>query len=117
VEYRNPLNKAHDRYASRYDSNLFTLPSTWPKASQRLTSGRGLKGSSKNWRWDLLDVSHFNRILDTLNRSRGVFEAVNIAEHRVAAWKMILLAETTTEKEKERKCVEKEMRVHTPARP
>jgi len=34
-----------------------------------------------------------------------VFEAVNIAEHRVAACKMILLAETTTkEKERRRKC-------------
>jgi len=43
----------------------------WPKVSQRLTSGRGLKGSSRILAVGLLDVSHFNRILDTLNRSRS----------------------------------------------
>jgi serine/threonine-protein kinase Chk1 len=41
----------------------------------------------------------------------SVFEAVNVPEHRVAACKVILLTESTTEKE--RKTVEKEMRVHS----
>ncbi|KAF8148644.1 CAMK/CAMKL/CHK1 protein kinase [Crassisporium funariophilum] len=39
-----------------------------------------------------------------------VFRAVNIAEHRVAACKLIVLSASTTDKE--RKNIEKEMRVH-----
>ncbi|KII86236.1 hypothetical protein PLICRDRAFT_43812 [Plicaturopsis crispa FD-325 SS-3] len=39
-----------------------------------------------------------------------VFRAVNIAEHRVAACKVILISDKTTEKE--RKTIDKEMRVH-----
>jgi hypothetical protein len=40
-----------------------------------------------------------------------VFEAVNFDDHRVAACKVILITESTTEKD--RKNVEKEMRVHS----
>lgn len=47
---------------------------------------------------------------DILRLTTSVFEAVNVPEHRVAACKVILLTESTTEKE--RKTVEKEMRVH-----
>ena len=39
-----------------------------------------------------------------------MFQAVNISEHRVAACKLIRLTEETSEKE--RKNVEKEMRIH-----
>jgi len=39
-----------------------------------------------------------------------VFRAVNISDHRVAACKLIRLTEETTEKD--RKNVEKEMRIH-----
>ena len=41
----------------------------------------------------------------------SVFEAVNFDDHRVAACKVILITESTTEKD--RKNVEKEMRVHS----
>jgi serine/threonine-protein kinase Chk1 len=40
-----------------------------------------------------------------------VFEAVNFDDHRVAACKVILITSSTTEKD--RKNVEKEMRVHS----
>jgi len=40
-----------------------------------------------------------------------VFEAVNFDDHRVAACKVVLITESTTEKD--RKNVEKEMRVHS----
>lgn len=41
---------------------------------------------------------------------QSVFRAVNVEDHRVAACKLIALTDETTEKE--RKTVEKEMRVH-----
>ncbi|PPQ83836.1 hypothetical protein CVT25_000895 [Psilocybe cyanescens] len=41
----------------------------------------------------------------------SVFRAVNIPEHRVAACKLIMFNEETTDKE--RKAIEKEMRIHT----
>ena len=50
-------------------------------------------------------VTQTNSIFDS------VFRAVNISEHRVAACKLILLTETTSDKG--RKNVEKEMRVHS----
>jgi len=74
-----------------------------------------LRLGERDWRGWLFNVSqplgHIGlERTHQLSFPSSVFKAVNISEHRVAACKVIALTEQTTEKE--RKTVEKEMRVH-----
>ena len=68
--------------------------------------------STTNWRRRVFEVrghlSAFPVLFYPLHNS--VYRAVNFEDHRVAACKLVLLTPSTSEKE--RKTIEKEMRVH-----
>jgi serine/threonine protein kinase len=58
-----------------------------------------------------IETESFTSFLELIPDRARVFRAVNVEDHRVAACKMITLTETMNEKD--RKSIDKEMRVHS----
>jgi serine/threonine protein kinase len=97
--------------APKYPKISGVLFSLWD--SQSLITSLRVWTDPADWWWWIFHVSRFT--IDSLPShrpyDRSVFRATHIEDHRVAACKLVSLSHETSEKD--RKTIEKEIRVHS----